>query len=133
MVFAVCIFACSILPKRSPEKFMIAAKKYENKKQYEKAYKHYSRAINLNPLLYEAYLGRANVWIAIDSVEKAIDDMNMYVNSNPERTKLAKAYMARAELMWRAAYRVEACDDWVAACELNISDTPCKKYRLKCK
>src|SRR3972149_8817276 len=67
--------SCSILPKKSPGKYLESGKKYFEKKDYTKAYKNYSKAIELNPVFYSAYWERAIVEIKMDSLEKAIDDM----------------------------------------------------------
>lgn len=136
-IFAVLMyFACSALPKRSPENFMEMGKRYYEKKNYEKAYKNYTRAIKLNPILSDAYLQRANVEIAIgDSLnrEKAIDDLTVYIEATQERTALSKALNKRAQLMYNLGYKADACQDWTASCQLNIVDSPCEKYRLHCK
>jgi len=130
--------SCSILKKKSPESYMESAKKYYDKKDYPKAYKNYTRAIKLNPILYQAYWERANVEVAIgDSLNKelAIDDITKYIESNPEKKILAKAYNKRAELELKFGYKSDACSDWLDACNLNQDNAPysCEQYRLYCK
>lgn len=130
-IFFITVYAsCAI--KKSPESYMESAQYYFVKKDYPKAYRNYSRAIKLNPNLYEAYLDRANVEIAMDSSEKAIDDMTVYINSNPEREKLQKAYFQRAIIEEKLGYKSEMCIDIEDACNLNYNKA-CDIYRIKCK
>lgn len=128
----------SIAPScpKSPDSYIEAGRKCYEKKDYPKAYKFYTRAIKLNPLLYQVYWERAQVDIKIDSTEKAIDDMTMYIDSNPDnKDSLSMAFVQRAEILNKKGYKVEACDDWNSACELNKDNAPfaCQQYRLHCK
>lgn len=131
--------SCGILPKKSPEKFLEDGKDYYNKKNYKKAYKSYTRAIEGNRSLFIAYWERALVEIKMDSLENAIDDMGMYIESmrvkesESDRKLLEKALMQRAEIMLKKGYKSDACDDYSSACSLNISIEPCQKYRVICK
>lgn len=118
---------------KSPDSYIEAGRKCYEKKDYKRSYKFYTRAIKLNPTLYQAYWERANVEIAMDSLERAIDDITMYIESNPERLYLAKAYNQRAEVMYKLGYKSDACLDWDSACQLNVNNAPCEQYRLKCK
>lgn len=130
---------CSILPKKSPEKFLEIGKEYYNKKNYKKAYKNYTSAIEGNRSYFIAYWERALVEIKMDSLENAIDDMGMYIesmrikSSDADKKLLEKALIQRADIMFKKGYNVESCDDWNDACQLNISNLPCEQYRLKCK
>ena len=125
-------FSCAILPKKSPNSYMEAGKKYYDKKDYVKAYKNYSRAIKLNPNLYTAYWERATAEIAMDSLEKAIDDISVYIESTPSQELLQKAYFQRALILDKRGYKSDACDDLNRACELTHNKS-CDLYRLKCK
>ena len=140
-IFSVILFSmlfvpsCSILTKKSPQKYMESAKKYSDKKDYQKSYKNYSKAIEGNNSLFIAYWERALVDIKMDSLENALADMGIYIDSNPEKKLLSKAYIQRAEIMLKLGYRVESCDDYESACNLNQDNAPfaCEQYRLKCK
>lgn len=131
--------SCAILPKKSPEKFLEIAKDYSTKKNYKKAYKNYTKAIEGNRALFIAYWERALVEIKMDSLELAIDDMGMYIESmrvkesESDRKLLEKALMQRADIMLKKGYKADACSDWMDACDLNISNAPCEQFRLKCK
>ena len=131
--------SCAILPKKSPEKFLEIGKEYSAKNNYKKAYKNYTNAIEGNRTLYIAYWERSLVEIKMDSLELAIDDMGMYIESmrvkesEADRKLLEKALMQRAEIMVKKGYKAECCADLEDACELNISNTPCEKFRLNCK
>ena len=131
--------SCAILPKKSPEKFLENGKEYSAKNNYKKAYKSYTKAIEGNRGLFIAYWERALVEIKMDSLELAIDDMGMYIESmrvkesEADRKLLEKALMQRAEIMLKKGYKSDACQDWMDACDLNISNSPCEQFRLKCK
>lgn len=118
---------------KSPDSYIEAGRKYYEKKDYVKSYRNYCHAIKLNPTFYQAYWERANVEIKMDSLEKAIDDMTVYIESSPERVLLEKAYNQRAGILFKAGYKSDACNDWNLACELNQSNAPCDQYRLHCK
>lgn len=140
-ILGICLYiSCSMLHKKTPESYMESGKKYYDKKDYVKAYKNYSRAIKLNPFYYPAYWNRAMVDVKIDSLEKAIDDIGMYISSgeasqNSNKDSLSKAYFQRAEIMFKQGYKTDACDDWNACCQLNQKNAPsaCEQYRLHCK
>lgn len=125
--------SCSIIIKKSPQKFLEIGKKYFDKKDYKKSYNNYTKAIESNPNLFVAYWERALVDIKMDSLEKAIDDLTVYIESNPNRVNLAKAYNQRAEVMFKAGYKADGCSDLWSGCELNESNVPCEQFRLKCK
>lgn len=140
-VFAFFILSpsCAILPKKSPEKFLKDGKDYSVKKNYKKAYKSYTKAIEGNRELYVAYWERALVEIKMDSFELAIDDMGMYIESMrvkesvEDRTLLSNALMQRATIMFKKGYKSDACDDLNSACELSIHPKACDNYRINCK
>lgn len=128
----VTIFSCSILKKKSPDSYLESARDYYSKKDYPKAYNNYTRAIKLNPNLYEAYRERSTVEIAMDSCEKAINDITIYINSNPERANLQNAYFQRAIVEEKLGYKSDMCDDLSVCCDLNLNKA-CDIYRVKCK
>ena len=140
-VFLFLVFSpsCAILPKKSPEKFLEIGKEYSLKNNYKKAYKNYTNAIEGNRTLYIAYWERSLVEIKMDSLERAIDDMGMYIESlrvkesEADKKLLESALMQRASIMLKKGYKADACSDWSDACELNISNYPCEQFRLKCK
>ena len=127
--------SCVMLQKKSPEKFLEDGKYYYNKNNYKKAYKNYTKAIEGNRSLFIAYWDRALVEIKMDSLERAIDDISIYIESNPEGKLREKAYVRRAEIMIKRGYRREACDDWEVVCGMNLDNAPfaCEQLRLKCK
>lgn len=83
LAFSIVVFfpSCSAIIKKTPEKYMELGKKNAEKNDYKKARKNYSRAIEVNAFLYPAYWERAMVEIKMDSLEIAIDDMNMYIGN----------------------------------------------------
>ena len=131
--------SCSILKTKTPEKFMEIGKDFYNKKNYAKAYKNYTKAIEGNRSLFIAYWERGLVEIKMDSLELAIDDIGMYIESMrvkegvEDKKLLEKALMQRAEIMLKRGYKADACSDWSDGCELNVSNSPCEQFRLKCK
>lgn len=132
-IFAFFLLIPSCAPK-TPEKCFKTATKYNLKKDYQKAYKYYTKTIELNRQHTDAYWERAMVGIQIDSVENSIDDLTMYIELNGTNVKnLYKGYCKRAELMLKKGYKADACDDYNSACELNQGNAPCEQYRLNCK
>lgn len=138
-LMAFILFESCFLSKKTPEKYMELAKKAYDKKDYTKSCKHYTSAINLNAQLYQAYWERGLVNIKMDSLERAIDDIGIYIESMrvkegvADKKLLEKALMQRAEIMLKRGYKSDACSDWNDACELNISNAPCDQLRFKCK
>lgn len=126
-------FACSIIPKKSPESYMEAGKKCYDKKDYVKAYKNYSRAIKLNSGLFQAYWERSQAEIGMDSLERAIDDIGVYIGLTTDQKILQTAYYQRGVILEKRGYKSDACDDWKTACENLNLNKGCDMYRLKCK
>lgn len=133
------ILSCSVFKKKTPERYMKMAQKCIDKKDYSKARKNYSRAIYLDGSYFLAYRERALVEIKMDSLERAIDDLGVYIESirmkesMEDKKLLEKALLQRAQIMLKCGYKSDACSDWTDACELNISNAPCEEYRLNCK
>lgn len=125
--------SCSAIIKKTPEKYMELGKKNADKKDYKKAHKNYSNAIEGNKSLFVAYWERGLVDIKMDSFKNAIDDIGMYIESGPERGMMARAYSERGDVLFRAGYKVDACSDWATSCEIGFGTAPCEKFRLKCK
>lgn len=125
--------SCSLVKGKSPESYIESAKRFSERGEYRKAYLNYTRAIKLNPVLYSAYLDRAMVGVHIDSLERSIDDLAIYIGSNPDRESLAKAYLNCAEIKLRLGYKSDACDYFEACCSLNQIPSSCERYRLMCK
>lgn len=135
LAFSIVMFfpSCSVLIKKTPEKYMEIGKKNVDKKDYKKAHKNYSKAIDANRSLFVAYWERGLVDIKMDSLENAIDDIGMYIESGPDRTMLARAYSERGDVLFKAGYKVDACEDWTNSCQIGFGPAPCEKLRLKCK
>lgn len=134
--------ACSVFIKKSPESYITSATKYTDKKDYTKALKNYTKAIELNPTTYQTYLDRANIEILIgDSLNKehAIDDLGIYINSNESNPQskelLSKAYFKRADIMLKLGYKSDACSDWKECENLNTKESTqaSNNLRLYCK
>lgn len=131
--------SCSVLIQKSPEKFLEIGREYYAKKNYKKAYLNYTKSIESNPSIFIVYWERALVEIKMDSLERAIDDMGIYIESMrikesvEDKKLLEKAFMQRADIMIKKGYKSDGCGDLEDACNLNISNTPCDQFRLKCK
>lgn len=117
---------------KSPDSYIETGRKYYEKKDYVKSYRNYCIAIKLNPTLYQAYWERANVEIKMDSLEKAIDDMTMYIGSVSDQKNLQEAYYQRGIIMLKQGYKSDACDDFEKSCELNFPKG-CDAMRVYCK
>jgi tetratricopeptide (TPR) repeat protein len=133
------VLSSCFLNKKTTGDYMASAKKSSDKQDYKKAYKNYSKAIDLDRAYFIAYWERALVEIKMDSLEKAIDDMGMYIESmrvkesDADRKLLSSALMKRATIMKKRGYKADACSDWDDACQLNQSPAPCDSLRFKCK
>lgn len=140
MLFPVIMFmavspSCSILTKRSCEKYMQSARKYSENKDHIKAYRNYTKAIETNKLYAKAYWERATVGALIDSSEKSIDDWGMFISFSKNTDSLSTAYYNRGNLMLKQGYKSDACDDWKKSSDLNgkSSNKSSEQYRLHCK
>lgn len=136
------VLSSCFLHKKTADDYIVSAKKYSDKKDYSRALRSYSKAIELNSYLYETYFDRASIEILIgDSLnkERAIDDLGVYINANEadpkDKESLSKAYFKRADMMIKLGYKSDACDDWRKARDLNQSNysSVCEQIRLKCK
>lgn len=119
-------------PTKSAEGNFSDGKYYFDKKEYVKAYLYYTRSIKLNPSYSEAYWERAYTGMKIDSVENTIDDLTAFISLSKNADSLRNAYFLRATAEIKGGYKVDACDDWNLACELNLNKA-CDSLRKKCK
>lgn len=131
--------SCSIFKKQTPKSYMESAKKYSDKKDYKKALRSYTKAIELDRSYFIAYWERSLVEIKMDSLEKAIDDMGIYIESmkvkesEVDRKLLSNALMQRADILFKKGYKSDACDDLNLACELSVYPKACDNLRIYCK
>jgi tetratricopeptide (TPR) repeat protein len=138
ILISILLSSC-FLHKKTADDYMVSAKKYSDKKDYARAIKNYSKAIDLNRSYFIAYWERSLVEIKMDSLELAIDDMGVYIEdmrakeSVADKKLLEKALMQRAAIMLKKGYKSDACSDFSDACQLNISNYSCEQYRLHCK
>lgn len=79
---------------------------------YAKAIEHYSKAIELNPKIVNAYNNRGVAYSENDEVERAIKDYNKAIELNPE---LAEAYLSRGIYWLRLQKWQEARSDLIVA------------------
>ena len=120
---------------KSPIKNLEIGKKYSENKNYEKAYKYYTRAIMLNTNYAQAYWERTNLCMLIDSTERTIDDWSMFVERSSNPDSLSTAYFKRGNVMLKAGYKSDACADWEEVIKLNKKEfnQASEKFRLNCK
>ena len=88
----------------------------QNEKDHPKTIEHYSRAIELNPRLVEAYNNRGNAYIDIGEVDRAIVDYNKAIELNPD---FALAYVNRGNYYRNKGEVDRAIVDYDKAIELN--------------
>ena len=91
-------------------------------KRYDKAIKHYTEAIDLNPKLIQAYNNRGNVYRSKDKFDAAIQDYNTAIALNPE---FAEAYNNRGAAYGKKGELDRAIQDYNIAIALNpeLADT----------
>lgn len=88
----------------------------EKQDAYEKAIRHYTRAIHLKPDIPEGYNNRGNVYYDKGEIDKAIDDYNTAIENNPDDALL---YNNRGGVYFDKGIFEKAIEDWNIAVELN--------------
>jgi tetratricopeptide (TPR) repeat protein len=89
----------------------------------EKAFKDFSRAIDLDPSRADGYVGRANTLNALARYEESLPDYNRAIEIDP---KLANAYANRGSAYSHLGQYKKAIADYEKALELDpeIDDAP---------
>lgn len=135
IIFMVVSSSCSLLTKKSSEKYVQIGANYFSNKNYSKAYKNYTKAIEVNSFCAKAYWERATVNALLDSSEKSIDDWGKFLAFSTNADSLCTAYYNRGNMMFKQGYKSDACDDWKNSIDLNgkSSNNSSEQYRLHCK
>ena len=91
---------------------------YLNKKMYNEAILEFSRAIQINPSLWQAYGNRGNAYREKGDFDKAISDFNTVILNNP---KEALAYYNRGLTYNKKGDLDRAISDYTQAIEIDPS------------
>ena len=101
----------------SGEAYQILGYAYNDKKEYDTAYKHFSKAIELTPALAYSYYGRAIITSVIyEKPDEAIADFQMVVKYDPESYI---GYIAKGNLEMKQNKTDDALKSYSTAIELN--------------
>ena len=93
-----------------------AGQKYYNQKQWERAVAEFSKAIDLNPKLAEAYSGRGDAYSSEGESDRAIADYSVAIELNPNYDK---AYLNRGNAYDDKKDYSKAIADYNRAVALN--------------
>lgn len=102
---------------------------YDQEKQYERAFEHYSEAIRLNPEYVLAYNNRGIILGTMGRNREAIEDFNIVVRLNPD---YAEGWYNRGIAFYQLGRTNEACNNWLKASRLG-SDPARQVRRQYCQ
>ena len=89
---------------------------YDQEKQYERAFEHYSEAIRLNPEYVLAYNNRGIILGTMGRNREAIEDFNIVVRLKPD---YAEGWYNRGIAFYQLGKTNEACNNWLKASRLG--------------
>ena len=104
----------SDLPPES--KLLNAGLEESSKKQFEKAIKLYTKALQFNSVFAKAYVSRAYARSQVEQIEKAFEDYNQAIEIEPN---LADAYIGRGNLYFKQGENESALRDFDLAITVN--------------
>lgn len=118
-------------PKRSPEFYFLEGKKLTAAGDEVNAIKYYTKAIKDKPDYFDAYIGRAELWIRQDSLDRAIQDYHKVVELKPN----GDTYYRLGDAYWRSASGRDttACRYWTIGKETYNYSKCWEAIRLHCK
>jgi hypothetical protein len=97
---------------------------YDQEKQYERAFDHYSEAIRLNSAYVLAYNNRGIILGTMGRNIEAIEDFNHVLKLKPD---YAEGWYNRGIAFYQLGRKQEACNDWLKASRLGSA--PAKQVR----
>jgi tetratricopeptide (TPR) repeat protein len=79
------LFGCATTSRQpaDPAEYVSRAKEYADKKEYDKALADYTRAVTLDPLCIDAYMGCGDVYASKEDFDLAIKDFTQVIAINP--------------------------------------------------
>lgn len=120
-------------PHKSQEYYFNYGKHYMSQNDFIQAQRFFTKAIQVNPTYFDAYVERAKAWEQMDSIKNAINDYNTlltFKNNNVDKT--AELYFMRASMHYLLSEDTLACHDWNKACDLNHNKS-CDFIRKRCR
>lgn len=131
--FLLMILAPSCPSSKTPAYYFEYGKHYMTQHEFIKAQKYFTKAIELKPDYYEAYLERITAYEQSDSIHKAIVDYDTIL------TVFKLTVEQKGQILYLKAndhYKILedslACIHWNTACELNAIKA-CDALRINCK
>ncbi len=98
---------------------------YQGEGEYQKAIRHYTKAIELNPGAPEAYINRAAAYASTSEFDLALRDLEASLALNPK----AEAYHNLGDIHFKQDNYEQAVQDYSMALELDHSNTGAYLYR----
>ncbi len=89
---------------------------YQNRRNYERAVEHYTKALRLNPQLAEAYINRGNTYLNIGDFDRALSDYTGAIRIKPN---FAMAYNNRGKVYSDQGDYDRAIEEYTKAIEIN--------------
>jgi len=89
---------------------------YDQNKDFERAYEHYSDAIRLNPDYVLAYNNRGIILGSKGKNSEALEDFNRVLILKPD---YAEGWYNRGIVFYQSGRTTEACNDWLKAARLG--------------
>lgn len=129
LIFILFLFSC----KNPPEFYYSQGRTDSMRTNYYEAIEHLTKAIKMKPKYIEAYSERANAYMQIDSMEKAIQDYDSLLSFTKNNyQKQGELHYLKGNAFYLLVQDSLACKEWRIAKELNCYGA-WNKIRNNCK
>lgn len=133
ITFLLLVIAPSCPNKNTAVSLYEYGKYYMSEQDFVKAEKYFTKAININPNYFDAYIQRAKANEQLDSLQKCINDYTFLLDSAKLSVdKKSEYYYIRANIYYKYLQDTLSYEDLSKSCDLN-NNRACDLLRKRYK